>query len=730
MKKEYRISILIIILIVLLMTILSMSYLAYIQNLTDENTLKNLGELAKQDAVKIENQITKHKIILETLVEQIDKKQNISEKEIFDLYENNIANYEFSRLGIMHKNGETITSDGEIVDLSEDVDDFFAKDEIIVSKSRKSKVDQEEINIYSKKIEINKEKIAILLVLETNKYEEIFAESIYNGKGYEYIINSEGEIIANSKERSNGYNIFNVIGTLKDKYNQQQLNKMKNEISDKKDGQVKYKVSGIDYYTSYKYLGVNDWNLVILTPGSLVAQEYNKSLRVTFIVSIVINTFVLVIAIYIVISNKKKKEKLYELAYIDQLTKLGNSNYFFENCEKRLKENSNPKYLILVDIDKFKMFNKKYGREIGDELLKNIALKIKEMFGDNQLISRITNDNFAILYEQDKKGKKINNVSEIAKKISEELTNVEIREREYPIIVSIGIYEINKEDTNIFEIFDKTLMAHSMAKGNSNVKYYIFNEKLEQDIVKEHEIESIMEEGIEKREFEVYYQPKVDSKTEKVNQAEALVRWKRNGKYILPNEFIPVFEKNKFIVKLDEYIYEQVCANIKEWKEKYNRKIIVSVNVSKEHLIQEDFIDRYVSIAKKYEIEPKEIELEITESAELSEEFTMMEVLKEVKENGFKVSIDDFGTGYSSLNMLQNMPVDVLKIDKSFIEQEKMLGIIILISKKLNLETVAEGVETEEQVRRLKKLGVDLLQGYYYSKPLEKLKFEEYWDCH
>lgn len=283
----------------------------------------------------------------------------------------------------------------------------------------------------------------------------------------------------------------------------------------------------------------------------------------------------------------------------------------------------------------------------------------------------------------------------------------------------------------IFEILDKALMAHNMAKGNYNQNYYIFGEELEKQIIKEHDIEVNMQEGIENKEFKVFYQPKINTKTGKVEEAEALVRWEKNGNLISPGDFIPIFEKNKFIIQLDKYIYEKVCKDLKEWKEKYDKKIKISVNISRQHLVQEEFVEEYYKIAKKYDINPEEIELEITETTEIDIEIDkqlgITEILKKIKEKGFKISIDDFGTGYSSLNMLQDMPVDVIKIDKSFINQEKMLEIIMMMAKKLNLKTVAEGVETEKQVEILKDLGVNLLQGYYFSKPLKKIEFEKYW---
>ena len=420
--------------------------------------------------------------------------------------------------------------------------------------------------------------------------------------------------------------------------------------------------------------------------------------------------------------NENIEEKLYKLAYIDKVTNIENNNFFLEKGTKLLEKEFEG-YLLIIDIGKFKAFNKKYGRIIGDSLLKNIGKKLKEILGEKRIITRLANDVFAVILEE----KEQKELTQIVEKLLKELSNIEVEKNKYKISISIGISKIEKEDKDIFEILDKAIIARDEAKKNFNKKYHIFNQELENQIIKEHDIELIMEEGIQNQEFKVFYQPKVNAKNEKVEEAEALVRWERENKLIPPNEFIPVFEKNKFIIQLDKYVYEQVCKDMKEWKEKYNKKIKVSVNISKQHIVQDGFIEEYYKITKKYNVNPNEIELEITETTELDEQFGISKILENLKEKGFKISIDDFGTGYSSLSMLQQIPVDVIKIDKSFVDQIKMLEIMILIAKKMDLKTVAEGVETNEQVQILKNLEVDLLQGFYYSKPLEKTEFEKYW---
>lgn len=201
----------------------------------------------------------------------------------------------------------------------------------------------------------------------------------------------------------------------------------------------------------------------------------------------------------------------------------------------------------------------------------------------------------------------------------------------------------------------------------------------------------------------------------------------------LHGKFIPVFEKNNFIIKLDEYVFEKVCKDIKVLKNKIKNMPIISVNISKETLIENNFLEKYLRILGKYKINASEIELEITEGIAINNELDIKEILTKIKNKGFKISIDDFGTGYSSLNMLQIMPIDIIKIDKSFIDKidkfnnnENLIEVIMMIAKKMNLKTVAEGVEDKEQVDYLKKVKCDLIQGYYYSKPIKLEKFIEY----
>ena len=446
---------------------------------------------------------------------------------------------------------------------------------------------------------------------------------------------------------------------------------------------------------------------------------------------------------YLPFSNNKKIS-LYNLVYIDPFTELGNYYYFCKEGNKFIQKNTAPKYILILDIEKFRAFNNYYGHDKGRELIIQLAKRLVKILKDyNNIICSFTNDIFAILIETNDR------INIIADNLFGSLRHIEVNGEIYNIYPIIGIYKI-KNDENILLAIDKAMTAHDEIIGDYSKKYNMYSEETEKVILEEQKIEEIMEEALENGEFKVFYQPKVDLKTNNVISCEALVRWFREGKFISPNRFIPLFEKNRFIIKLDKYIFKKACEDIqyinKLLKEKdclknynhknphnqsftYNSFITASINISKEHFAYDNFIQEYYDMVKQTNVPRELIELEITESASVYKGINLKQITKDMKQKGFTIALDDFGTGYSSLNMLQDLSIDVLKIDKSFIDrigESNLVKYIINMAKDFNIKTVAEGVETKEQIDILKNMGCDMAQGYYYAKPLSREDFVEY----
>ena len=303
----------------------------------------------------------------------------------------------------------------------------------------------------------------------------------------------------------------------------------------------------------------------------------------------------------------------------------------------------------------------------------------------------------------------------------------------YKISIIMGLYRIQENDIDLSACIDRANIARKSITDRHKTKYAFFDESMKSRLLKQKEVEDVMEEALKNHEFLVYYQPKFNLETNKICGAEALVRWQRdNGTVITPNNFIPIFEDNGFIVELDFYVLEQVCQKIRTLLN--NKKMIVpiSVNFSRMHLRDRMLVPRLTTIVKEYNIPPRLIEVEITESALVEDNNYLLTILQDIHNNGFKLSMDDFGSGLSSLNLLRKLPFDVLKLDKDFFQkgtttqrERTIIQYIVKMALDLNMEIVSEGVETEEQAQFLRSIKCPIAQGYLYERPLPEKQFVE-----
>ena len=742
--KENKKQIVTIIIIFLILITIGIAYMTYMLNRIEANTSNSLETIVKNDANNLKTEITEQKAILQSVTNEILSDNIVDRKKIFDMYERSDVTSHFIRMAIMYEDGRTITNDGYEVNYSDEITNFLSNNEIQISENRTSKIDGEEITIYSQAINVKNERIAILLIVKTESYKDTFSNKVFEGKGFSYIVNEDGNIIVSANTNKTTGNLVDsieqmLVGSSKERF-MANKNTIQENIKNEVAGARTLQTTDGQYYMVYEPIGTNNWSIATFIPSKAIAGEINRALLITFILAIVVILIILSICIYIVISNNKKQKQLFEYAYIDPITKKGNIYYFrkkgqellskrkkqFTENEVESEENKNQSaYIIVLDINKFKMINKAYGYKTGDTILNGIAEELENILGKESLICRYSNDYFAVLFENNENIHKV--VNEIIKKIE----NLKVNENVYNLSVNMGIYKLTDLDTNISEVMDKAIIAHSASKGDVFDKFHIYDEKMEKELEKESKIEHEMYQALMNKEFKVYYQPKIYANNEELHGAEALVRWEHNGKMIPPSEFVPLFEKNKFILKLDVYVFEQVCNDMKKWKEKYGKEPIISVNVSRDHFLDEHFLEKYMIIASKYGINTNKIDLEITESATVEAGIDIIEIMNKMKKLGFLISIDDFGTGYSSLSTLQDMPADILKIDKSFVDRigkngKNMVDYILTMAKELKLTTIAEGVETKEQKDYLLEKGCDIIQGYYYAKPMPEEEFERY----
>lgn len=339
---------------------------------------------------------------------------------------------------------------------------------------------------------------------------------------------------------------------------------------------------------------------------------------------------------------------------------------------------------------------------------------------------RVISDKFAICVSY----QRIEEIVSLIHKVDDCVSKYSI---DFRLAPSFGIYRIDDNTIPISVMLDYAKMACRSVKGNIVNNYAVYDEELRRRIMQEVEIEKDMEKALEEHQFKVFFQPKYDISTGKVIGAESLCRWQHPVKGMMsPREFISLFERNGFIIRLDRYMWEETCKMIRKWLDNGYDVKPVSVNVSRMHEYNEHFEEDVIGLIEKYQIPPRLVELELTESAYLSSEEKIYAAMGRLKERGLLFSVDDFGTGYSSLNMLKNIPVDIVKLDREFLNEttnnskgRAIIRNMIALAGDLNIRVIAEGVESVEQAAFLLEMGCELAQGYYYSKPLSSCDFEK-----
>lgn len=449
----------------------------------------------------------------------------------------------------------------------------------------------------------------------------------------------------------------------------------------------------------------------------------------------VITTFLLAIALglYITYAKKDKAAAINRLAYMDRLTGVSNLEKFEIDARKILRKNKDTEYaMVYLDIEKFKFLNESFGHTTGNRILIYFAKFFERQLRSDELFARVNGDKFVALLTYGEKFAFLERINVFLFKFNDILGHLLGKLR---IIIVAGVYKLEFADANINIDFaiDRANLARKTVKGSHHNAVAFYDGKIDEQIRKEKEVENLMENALLDEEFVVYLQPKYNLAGRRLHGAEALVRWKRKEKKLIqPNDFIPIFERNGFIIELDFYILEKVFQLQQKWFNLGKKVHPIAVNISRLHVGKQFFIKRLNDLIKKYQIEPKNIEIEMTESAFVDNEIGYLEFISELRRIGFVLSMDDFGTGYSSLNLLREVPFDVLKLDRSFLasgsitpREKVLISNIVKMANELNIKVVSEGVETEEQALFLSEVNCDMVQGFLFSRPMPIVEFEE-----
>ena len=423
----------------------------------------------------------------------------------------------------------------------------------------------------------------------------------------------------------------------------------------------------------------------------------------------------------------KHQQEIYEATH-DKLTGLFTKEHLFNQIRNKVSSEKETSYSIAyLDIKDFKMTNDIFGNEVGDSVLKRVANWIRENATKEWIFGRLSGDAFGICYPTG--SVRLDVVEQRLSKFV--ISNGSIDQH---ILMHVGIYNVTDPSIDISIMFDRAHLALTTIKNEFNVHIAIYDDNMRDQVLWNQKISTELEAAIENRQVVPYLQPIVDNKGTIIG-AEALVRWIHPEEGFLPPfKFIPVFEKNGMIAQVDKYIWRSACEIISSWKgDKAN--LFISVNISPKDFYFMDVYAEIKALVEEFKIEPSRLRIEITETVMMTEAESRMAILSKFRKSGFIVEMDDFGSGYSSLNQLKDMPLDVLKIDMKFLSKaednhraETILRNVLRLSSDLGLFSLTEGVETEDQYKRLNEMGCNLFQGYYFAKPMAVADFEKLCD--
>ncbi len=578
--------------------------------------------------------------------------------------------------------------------------------------------------------------IALMGCYDPSSFNDILSMVSFNEMAYSQIITQNGTAVTRPTSPyalQGGYNILATLkesATLEDGYS---IEKLQTELNLNGENQLVFSMEGTKWYLVYTPIAQNNWYLFTYVPVEAVNQKSDTFLQATLVVcGLITLLFSAMVAALVYVFNKHKLH-LEKLVYVDSVTGGNTMPYFYQKSEEIFLKNEEKQYALLyINVEKFKVMNEQLGRATCDNVLRFLNTFFCSQLREDECIGRQFADNFCILIEyKDERA--------LALRLQKWCIAADKYAVEQKITwglptLQMGVYVIQNKEMSFEQMIDRAKLAvkETTWAVENKLRYGFYDDEVRQKLFREKQLEDRMVVALAEGEFKVYLQPKFSLPSETIGGAEALVRWESpNEGMIFPGEFIPLFEKNGFIVPLDLWVFEEVCRAQQRWKNMGYEPVKVSVNCSRLHLKDPGFLQTYINIANRYHVEKWLLEIELTESVVMENSERLTQVIASIREAGFGCSMDDFGSGYSSLNMLQSIPVDTLKLDKIFFSQndepqrtEALVKSIVAMASALHMETVAEGVEVREQVEMLKRTGCHYIQGYVFARPMKLRDFE------
>lgn len=695
------------------------------------NTLKESSGLNVQIMQK---ETEKEKKIISNLALLLGQSKIFEVHDVVDSLSIVAEQNSFKRMGIILPSGTAYTTDGLVMELGER--DFFKEamdGKNSISDTLKDKAGGGDIIVYSSPILRNgKVSYVLFATYSTDWYSKSLSAVTFEGAGYTCVVKSNGDSIVHALHPQGLGGFSNLFESLlnRSSINNQAVESLQLAMSERNQGMLEF-LGPVKSRMYYRPLDINDWYLLTIVPAEVIHNDINRNLIQSYLFVI----FSAAAFILLIFQLKKiqdiNRKKVEAIAFVDNITGGATYEKFKINTKELRLKNFGVSYsIVCLNIEKFKFINELYGYEEGNRALRFIWNTIHDQINRNETFTRRSADQFAILMTSQDETDLAARITDLYESIcSQHIFSGKC----YRLKPSIGIYQMKPEEQDLEYMIDRANIALNSIKFDVFQFYAFYDKELDEEMRRHKLLEDNFYGAINNQEFIVFYQPKFNLLTHCFEGSEALVRWQLpNHGLISPGFFIPLFEKNGYILTLDQYVFTAVCRDIRRWIDAGLHVTPVSINLSRLHLYQNSFIEEYVAIIKQFKIPPELIQLELTETVFFDSEDVLTNILSRLRVLGIKILMDDFGSGYSSINMLKNIPVDILKLDKALIDGSEysyngqmILKHTIELSHELGLKVVAEGAETKEQFDILDNLGCDYIQGYYCAKPMDKHSYEE-----
>lgn len=693
---------------------------------------QNLEDVANQNAVALYNRIHSNHLLLEGMSENMHGVTTETVEETLQSFTVFIDDYELKRFAFCFPDGTCYSTDGGVADLS--FREFFkrgmeGKGTISGVLSDVLEESHGLVNVMTIPIFDDNGNVEGVLGLtyNTQTFNDALQIDCFDGQGYSCAINEDGQIMVamGSNILQLSKNIFSdVLGI--DQRNQETISRLQKQMSENVSGGGQlFRSEGTYYYCTPVELMDGDvtWYMLTIIPADVFENRADPIQTSLYVMIVMVALFIIIGAALLLILSREQQMMMLRFAYEDHITKGDNYAKFCINMEKRKKRLG---YLVAMDITNFGNINIAAGKNAGDALICDIWQMLVSGLQEDEFAAHVRDDIYIMFLLASDDDSLLERLKHISDRINRRAKQIQVK----GIHARYGIYHMNESD-ELQDAYGKARMAREHAKIHKEQRYAFYDEIDHERIQQDEQLEERFEESLKVGDFEVWYQPKYSAASGEIVGSEALVRWRdKDGSMVSPGRFIPLFEQNGMIAKLDEYMFRAVTRQQAKWKDEGRKIYPVSINLSRASLYYADIFERYQSILKESGIEPEYIQLEVTESA-MEGKKDIRVLLEQFRNMGIQILMDDFGTGYSSLATLNMRCFDTIKLDKSLIDHigdkngEILLCYIIDMGHQLELHITAEGVENPKQLEFLKQNKCDDIQGFLFARPMPFDQFEK-----